>query len=204
MEQTTPRRSVRLDAVDEKIEILANKGIYLLAGPIDYGAVGGIFANLFTRFSSENSQRIWVVLDSPGGNLHQGLAVYDLFRAIALRGWEVNIISLGQVASMAVCILQAGTRRYSFPNAQFTIHQASLHSKGEQISEVNQLNEEAKELKRVNHIVLKIIAERSGMEIKELLRRSKKTDYSMDASSAKVFGKNGLIDEIITYLPFQL
>ncbi len=202
------RRSVQLDAVDEKFELLGEMGVVLIGGEIDNSTVGGLFANLLTRLSSENisseNKKVWVILDSPGGSLYQGLAVHDLLKAIALQGWEVNIISLGQVASMAVCILQAGTKRYSFPNTQFTVHQASLYSEGEQVAEVNKLSEDARELKRVNHVVLKIIAERSGMEMKELLRRSKKTDYSMGPSSAKAFGKNGLIDEVITTFPFLI
>ncbi len=70
--------------------------------------------------------------------------------------------------------------------------------------EVNQLMENAKELERINEVVLKIVAERSGMDLQELLRISKKTDYSIGADKAREFGQHGLIDEVITTFPFQI
>lgn len=197
-----PRRSVILDAVDEKMELLAKKNIFIVGGEIDFNTVGGLFANLFTRLSAEN-KKLWIILDSPGGNVQQGLAVHDFLRALDLQGYEVNIIAIGQVASMAICILQAGTKRYAFPNTQFTIHQVSLCGDGDP-QEVNQLMENAKELERLNEVVLKIIAERSGMDLQVLMKISKKTDYSVDAYNAKGFGQNGLVDEIVTTFPFEI
>lgn len=202
--RSIPRRLVELDSVDEKLELLAHKGIYLLGGLIDMASMAGLTANIVTRLSSQNKTPMWILLDSPGGDIVQGLAVYDLIKAITEQGWEINIIGLGQVASMAVCILQAGTKRYALPNTQFTIHQASLYSEAEDRVEVNKMAEDTKELKRLNHIILKIIAERSGMDVRQLLRRSKKTDYTLDTAAAKGFGKHGLVDEIVTTFPFQL
>jgi len=196
-------RSVRLDSVDEKLELLADRGIFIIGGEIDAGTVGGLFANLFTKLTPETKKPLWIMLDSPGGSIYQGLAVYDFLRAVALQGWEVNIISVGDVASMAVCILQAGTKRYSFPNTQFTVHQASMSGEGEH-QEVNKLLESAEELKRLNKVVFKIVAERSGMDMKELLNLSRKTDYSISADKAKGFGPHGLIDEVVATFPFQI
>ena len=202
MEQSVSRL-IKIDAVDEKLELLANKSIFLVGGEIDHSTVGGLFANLFTKLSPENKRPLWVILDSPGGSIHQGLAVYDFLRAIALQGWEVNIISIGEVASMAVCILQAGTKRYAFPSTQFTVHQASLIGESDP-QEVNKLMENAEELKRLNEIVLKIVAERSGMDLKELMFLSNKTDYSISSDKAREFGSHGLIDEVVDTFPFQI
>ncbi len=196
-------RSVRLDAVDEKLELLGRRGVFLIGGEIDHSTVGGLFANLFTKLTFENKNRLWVMLDSPGGDINQGLAVHDFLKAVALQGWEVNIISIGQVASMAVCILQAGTNRYAFPNTQFTIHQASLFGDSDP-QEVNKLMENARELERLNEVVLRIIAERSGVDLEELFKISKKTNYSMSADKAKAFGQHGLIDKVITTFPFLI
>lgn len=197
-------RSVRIDAIDEKLETLANKGIFMLGGPIDLGSVGGLLTNVLPMLSFEDKKPIWVLLDSPGGDITQGFAVHDFLRALVEQEWQVNILCIGQVASMAVAIMQAGTKRYSFPNTQFTIHQASLYSEGDDRIEVNKMAEETRELKRLNHIVLKIIADRSGIEMRQLLKRSKKTDYSINAEEAKKFGQHGLIDEIVTTFPFKL
>ena len=202
--RTQPQRIVELDSVDEKLELLAHKGIYILGGAIDIASMAGLTANIITRLSSLDKIPMWILLNSPGGDIVQGLAVYDLIKAITGQGWEINIIGLGQVASMAVCIMQAGTKRYALSNTQFTIHQASLFSEAEDRIEVNKMVEDTKELKRLNHIILKIIAERSGMDMRQLLRRSKKTDYTSDTTAAKEFGERGLIDEIITTFPFQL
>jgi len=195
-------RSVKLDSIDEKLELLADKGIFLLGGPIDISSLAGLLTGILPRWSSEKKQ-IWVILNSPGGDIYQGLAVHDFLKALVEQGIGVNIVGTGMVASMAVCIMQAATKRYSFPNTQFTVHQASLSGEGDP-QEVNQLVENAKELVRLNEIVLNIIAERSGMDVNRIMDLSKKTDYSIGASRAKEFGKNGLIDEIITTFPFSI
>ena len=62
--------------------------------------------------------------------------------------------------------------------------------------------ESAKELERQNRIVLQIIAQRCGMPMEKLFAISKKTDFSMNAQAALKFGKHGLIDEVVTCLPF--
>ena len=163
-----------------------------------------LFANLMPFLYSTSKKPLWVFINSPGGDIFQGLAIHDFFKALRNHGIEINIVGMGLVASMAVSILQAGTRRYAFPNTQFTVHQASLTGGGDRQQEVNEVVEQAKELERLNEIVLETIDERSGMNMEELKRLSKKTDYSVSAESAKRFGPNGLIDEIVTTFPFSL
>jgi len=203
VEKSLLHRSVKIDAIDEKIELLGERGIFIIGSEIDQSTVGGLFVNVLPKLSHDDKKPIWVVLDSPGGSILQGFAVHDFLKALTLQGWEVNVLGLGQVASMAVCIMQAATKRYAFPNTQFTVHQAS-RSGGSDDQEVNELEEIAEELKRLNGIVLKIVAERSGMDLEELKKLSKKTDYSLDANMAKDFGQNGLIDEVVTTFPFLL
>ena len=189
MEREQLRRSVQLDAVDEKMEFFANKGIFILGGDIDIDSFYGLLTGVF--------------LNSCGGDILQGLAIHDILVAVAKHGIVVNILGMGVVASMAVCIMQAATKRFAFPNTQFTIHQASLTGDGG-TQEVNELIENAKEVERVNEIVLKIIAERSGVDLEGLKSISKKTDYSIGADKAKEFGQHGLIDEVITTFPFPI
>lgn len=200
------RRVMRLDPIDEKIEFLADKGIFFLGGGIDTVTFFGLFTGILPKlYSFGNKKKIWVVLDSPGGDIFQGLAIHDLLKAVAMQGVEVNIIGIGMVASMAVCIMQSATKRYAFPNTQFTVHQASMSGDGER-QEVNEMIETAKEIERINEIVLKIISERSGMGMEELMRISNKTDYSVgaDKATAQKFGPHGLIDEVVTTFPFQI
>lgn len=202
MEQHPVRRSVRLNPVDEKIAFFADKGIFFLGGEIDTMTLFMLFTGILPKLYSAKKP-IWVILDSPGGDIFSGLAVYDLLKAVTEQGVEVNIVGIGMVASMAVCIMQAGTKRYAFPHTQFVVHQASSVGDGER-QEVNEMIETAKEVERINKIVLNIISGRSGMGIEELMKLSKKTDYSVNADKAKEFGLNGLIDEVVTTFPFQI
>lgn len=200
MEQPT-RRVTRLDPIDEKMELLADKGIFFLGGEIEIMTFFGLFTGILPKLYPGNMKKIWVFMNSPGGNICHGFAVYDLFKATAEQGVEVNIVGIGMIASMAVCIMQAATNRFAFPNTQFTVHQASLRGDGER-QEVNEMLEAAQEVKRINGIVLNIISERSGMGMEELERISKKTDYSISADKAKEFGSHGLIDKVVTTFPF--
>lgn len=206
MKQPLIRRHVDLDIVDEKMEFLADKGIFILGGDVCMESFYQLMVGILPKLYSQRDKRVWVILNSPGGDIFQGFAIYDFLKAIANQGIEVNIVGMGMVASMAVCIMQAGTKRYAFPNTQFTVHQASLSSSGEQHQEVNEMVEMAKEVERINEIVLGIMSERSGMKMEELMRISKKTDYSVSAKEAVAdkFGPRGLIDEVITMFPFQI
>ena len=206
MKQPLIRRHVDMDIINEKMELLADKGIFILGGEVGMESFYQLLVGILPKLYFQRDKRIWVILNSPGGDIFQGFAIYDFLKAIANQGVEVNIVGTGMVASMAVCIMQAGTKRYAFPNTQFTVHQASLSSSGDQHQEVNEMIETAKEVKRINEIVLGIIAERSGMEMEELMKISKKTDYSVDAKNAIAdkFGPRGLIDEVVVTFPFDI
>lgn len=205
MRQPPIRRHINMDIIDEKMELLADKGIFILGGDVCMESFYQLLVGMLPKLYFQKDKKVWVILNSPGGDIFQGFAIYDFLKAIANQGIEVNVIGIGMVASMAVAIMQAGTKRYAFPNTQFTVHQASLSSSGEQ-QEVNEMVEMAKEVERINEAVLKIISKRSGMKMEELMRISKKTDYSVGASEAIAgkFGPHGLIDEVTTTFPFQI
>ncbi len=193
---------IRTSVVEHKLETLIKKNVFFLVGIIDCRMSYTLLMDLvYQKLTKPVEGPMWAIINSPGGMLEQGLAIYDTMQMLAKTGTQVNTVAIGDMASMAVSILQAGTRRYSLPNSQFTLHQAALGGvPGRQ--EVNSLMDIAKELERQNKIVLQIIAERSGMPMEELFELSKKTDFSMNAQAALKFGKHGLIDEVITSLPF--
>lgn len=116
---------------------------------------------------------IWIILNSPGGDILYGFGIYDLIRSVIEKETTINILCTGMVASMSAVILQAGSKRVSFPNTQFLIHQVSqtIFDKNE---EVNEGEERVEENKRVNRITMGIIAERIGMDLDMLLKLSKK------------------------------
>lgn len=196
------RSVVRTSVVEHKRETLIKKNVFFLVGIIDGRMSYTLLMDLvYQKLTEPVEGPMWAIINSPGGILEQGLAIYDTLQMLAKTGTQVNTVAIGDMASMAVSILQAGTRRYSLPNSQFTLHQARLSGIGDR-QEVNALMDIAKELERQNKIVLQIIAERSGMPMEELFEVSKKTDFSMNAQAALKFGEHGLVDEVITSLPF--
>lgn len=144
---------------------------------------------------------IWIVLDSCGGDVFAGLAIYDMIKAVVADGAEINILGKGMVASMAAAVLQAGSKRFVLPHTQFLVHEIS-QSIFDVIEKVSVGEERVEEGKRLNLIVMGIIAERAGIDVGELIKVSKKKDCWYDAQSALKVGSHGLADEVVTSLPF--
>lgn len=194
----TDRRVVRLNLLEEQYEHFGKMGLLFLEEDIDECISSTFCLNLLYRHSTlPGDKAIWIDLNSPGGIVHHGLAIYDTIKAIRTDGRAVNILGRGLVASMATVILQAGTKRYSTPYNQFLLHQISetiIYAR----EEVSEGRERIEEAERMNDIVMKIISERCGIDIKDLKNLCKKTDYWLDVNKAKDLGKNGLIDEVTT------
>lgn len=115
---TDIRLVVRTSVIEHKLETLMEKNIFFLTGVIDprmaYTLLADVLYQRLTKIPSRTP--FWAIINSPGGFLDQGLSVYDTLRMIVDMGIEVNTVAIGDTSSMAVSILQAGTRRYSFPN----------------------------------------------------------------------------------------
>lgn len=204
MLQPEYRSVMRLMPGDEKRIALAQKGILLLDNEIDDSSFNIVTINLIYMVSVVlTPSPIWIILNSPGGSVAQGFGIYDAIQMLVRKGKVVNILGLGHVASMATAVMQAGTRRYSTPLTQFLVHQirSTIGFFGME-EEVNQGRERQQEMDRINDIAMGLIANRAGMGLEEIKRLSEKKDFWLDPVSAKNFGKNGLIDEIITELPF--
>ena len=196
------RKVMRLEPGDEKRYALAENGVIMICDEIDESAAYSITLDLVYRHLQKDDKPIWTILNSPGGDVANGFAILDIFRAFAKANRQVNIVGIGHVASMATAIMQAGTRRYSLPNTQFLIHQVRQTLPFFKQEEVNEGRERQTEMDRVNDIVMKIIADRAGMGLGEIKKLSDKKDYWLNAQDALKFGTHGLIDEIITGFPF--
>jgi len=197
------RRMVALDSNTDKLEFLITKGIFFLLGYVDQRMASVFGLDVFYMLATveDKTRPIWIIIDSPGGELTSGLAIYDTIRILVKSGRTVNILAMGDVSSMAGCIMQAGSRRYALPSTQFGVHQARIGPSDEK-TEVNEMKDNARELDRLNDIVLGLISGRTGMPMKELKRKSKKTDLNLNAQEALSFGPHGLIDEITEVPPF--
>jgi ATP-dependent Clp endopeptidase proteolytic subunit ClpP len=144
---------------------------------------------------------ISIILDSPGGDVFAGFGIHNMIQAAVLGGAQVNIIGKGLMASMATVVLQAGSQRLALPHTQFLVHEIS-QSIFEVTEKVSETEERVEESKRLNRIVMGVIAERVGMSVDELIKISKKKDCWFDAKQALKLGEHGLIDKIVDTLPF--
>lgn len=195
------RSVMRLMPGDEKRAALESRGIFFL-DEIDEVSSYMTNLNLLYNHQCQANTPIWMVLNSPGGEVGQGFAIFDTLTALARKGRQVNIVGVGYVASMATVIMQAGTKRYSLPNTQFLVHQVRQTIPFFRQEEVNEGRERQAEMDRINDISMKMIADRAGMDLEEIKKLSEKKDYWLDAQGALKFGRNGLIDEVVYEFPF--
>jgi len=200
------QQRVMFTSFEKKIDEMADRGLIFLDSVVDLDctaefsrAIMYMTMRKLDRPTGLGKQPIWIYLNSLGGVLHCGLAIHDMIRGVVEMGIEVNILGVGIVASMSAAIMQAGTKRYALPHTQFLIHQVSQTISGHE--EVNEEEERVEETKRVNRIVMGIIADRTGMNLEELLKTSKKRDCWYSADDATRFGSRGLIDMIRYTLP---
>lgn len=198
------QRIMRLKPGDERRYALAEKGVLIMDDEIDGSASYSITLDFTYRLLYGIKTPVWLLLNSPGGNVSDGFAIYDGIKALTGSGVTVNVVGMGRVASMATAIMQAGSRRYSLPHTQFLVHQVRHIIGFFEVEEVNQGKERVVEMERLNDIVMGLIADRAGIDLEKLKELSKKTDVWLDPVKAKEFGQHGLIDEIVTTFPFQL
>lgn len=202
----SPKQLLVWEPNDWQYQKFLDRGIIFLHGEIDddssfeFGCQLIHLTKIEPPMEGGKKKPIWIVLDSCGGDVFAGLAIYDLIKAAVADGTEVNILGKGLVASMATAVLQSGSKRLVLPHTQFLVHEIS-QSIFDVIEKVSAGEERVEEGKRVNLIVMGIIAERAGIGVDELIKISKKKDCWYDAQGALKVGSHGLADEIITSLP---
>ena len=202
-----PKQLLIWEPGDWQYQKFLDRGIIFLQGEIDDDLSAEFTFQLIhlTKIEPpiEGGKRkpIWIVLDSCGGDVFAGLGIFDMIRAAVADGAEINILGKGLVASMATAVLQAGSKRFVLPHTQFLVHEVS-QSIFDAIEKVSVGEERVEEGKRINAIVMGIIAERAGIGVEELIKISRKKDCWFDVQSALKIGSHGLADEIITSLPF--
>lgn len=190
---------MKLQPGDEIRKFFQNEGVLVLDGEIDEGQAYNFYTKvLYMEFNGMFINRpLSIVLNSPGGHVNHGFAIYDSIKMLTDKKRSVDVYGLGLVASMGTVILQAGTRRYATPHTQFLVHQISEYIPFFMSEEVNQLTDRAAEAQRLNNIVMKVIADRAGIELEALKALCHKTNYWVDPEEARQLGSKGLIDEII-------
>ncbi len=180
---------------NDEAEALKN-GIYILDTDVNSASVRDAIADLdhLSRRAGPD-QAIRLILNSPGGSVFHGMALYDFLQELRLRGHELTTVGLGWSASMAGILLMAGDKRVMGANSWLMIHEPSSMGVGK----VSEIQDEAKFLRRVADRSLKILAERSTMTEKQIATKWDRKDWWLDADEALSLG---FIDEIAERPPF--
>jgi ATP-dependent Clp protease protease subunit len=162
--------------------------IIFIGTPIDDQIANVVMAQLLFLEGEDPEKDISIYINSPGGSVYAGLAIYDTMQYVRPR---VSTICLGLAASMAAVLLGGGAKgmRYSLPNTRVLIHQPSAGFSGQ----ATDIQIHAQEILRVRRRLDEILAEHTGKPI-EVINHDSERDFFMSAQEAKDYG---LIDEII-------
>lgn len=162
--------------------------IIFITGEIEDDMANAICAQLLFLQAQDAKKPINVYINSPGGVVTAGLAIYDTMNYITC---PIATYCIGQAASMGAVLLSAGTKgmRYSLPNSRIMIHQPSGGAKGQ----ATEIEISYKEIQRLKNILNEILAKNTGKKVSEIEKYTDR-DYFMSADEAKKFG---LIDKVI-------
>lgn len=162
--------------------------IIFITGEIDDAVANTVVAQLLYLESKDPEKDICIYINSPGGSVTAGMAIYDTMNYVKC---DVSTICVGMAASMGAVLLSSGTKgkRYCLPNSEVMIHQPLGGAQGQ----ATDIEIVAKHISKTKQNLISIIAENSGKEYKQVLADSDR-DYYMDAKEAKEYG---LVDKVI-------
>lgn len=162
--------------------------IIFLGGGIDDGVADVVVAQLLFLESEDPEKDISIYINSPGGVVTAGMAIYDTMQYIKP---DVSTICIGQAASMGAFLLAAGAKgkRYALPNSRIMIHQPLGGAQGQ----ASDIDIQAKEILRMKDSLNHILAAHTGKPLKEI-KKDTDRDFFMSAKEAKEYG---LIDEVV-------
>ncbi len=168
---------------------LLKERIIFLGGPIDDSVANVVVAQLLFLESEDPDKDIHLYINSPGGVVTAGLAIYDTMQYIKP---DVSTICIGQSASMGSILLTAGAagKRYALPHARIMIHQPLGGAQGQSTD----IQIQAKEILRLREVGNNILAHHTGQD-PEKINIDTERDNFMSAEEAKAYG---LIDEVVT------
>ena len=168
---------------------LLRERIIFLGTEINDEVANSIVAQLLLLDSENPEKDIMLYINSPGGVITAGMAIYDTMNLIKA---DVSTICLGEAASMGSFLLSSGAKgkRLALPSARIMIHQPLGGAKGQ----ATDIEIEAKEILRMKKELTTILAENSGQDL-EKVQKDCERDYYMSAAQAVEYG---LIDKVIT------
>ena len=162
--------------------------IIMLGGAIDDQVANSVIAQLLFLDAQDPEKDIYLYINSPGGSVTAGLAIYDTMNFIKA---DVQTIAIGLAASMGSFLLAAGEKgkRFALPNAEVMIHQPLGGAQGQ----ATEIEIAAKHILRTRDRLNRILVERTGQEM-EVIERDTDRDFFMTADEAKDYG---LVDQIM-------
>ena len=168
--------------------------IIFLGGPIDDNVANAVIAQMLFLEAEDPDKDIHLYINSPGGVVTAGMAIYDTMQYIKP---DVSTICGGSAASMGAVLLTAGAKgkRYALPHARVMIHQPLGGVQGQ----ASEIEIHAREILRMREELNGILASRSGQDI-EVVARDTDRDNFMSAQDAVEYG---LIDEVLTREPVE-
>jgi ATP-dependent Clp protease, protease subunit len=167
---------------------LLKERIIFLGDEVNDTTASLVVAQLLFLESEDPDKDIYLYINSPGGSITSGMAIYDTMNYIKS---DVSTICIGMAASMGAFLLTAGAKgkRFALPNSEIMIHQPLGGFKGQ----ATDIDIHAKRILKTKETLNRILSERTGQPI-EKISRDVERDYFMSAEEAKEYG---LIDEVI-------
>ncbi len=164
--------------------------IIFIGTPIDDYVANGVIAQLLFLEMEDPKKDINVYINSPGGSVTDGMAVYDTINFLSC---DVATTCIGQAASMSTVLLSSGTpgKRSALPHSRVMIHQPTGGATGQ----TSDISIAAREILRWKRIINEILAEHTGKDIAQIESDSDR-DYYMTASEAKDYG---IVDHVIEF-----
>jgi ATP-dependent Clp protease protease subunit len=168
---------------------LLKERIIFIGTPIDDNVASLVIAQMLFLQSEDPNKDIHLYINSPGGSVTAGLAIYDTMQYVAP---DVVTICIGMAASMAQVLLCAGTpgKRYALPHSRILMHQPTGGTQGQSTD----IEIYTREMLRIRDMLYEIIAKHTNKDI-EKIRKDADRDYYMSAQEALEYG---IIDKILT------
>ena len=168
---------------------LLRDNIIFVGFPIDDSISNLITAQLLFLEAENPDRDIWLYINSPGGSITAGMAIYDTMQFVRP---DITTVCIGQAASMAAVLLAAGAKgkRYALPNSRILLHQPSMSGLAGQATDIDI---HAREILRMRESLNTILANHTGQDV-ETINKDVDRDFILGAEQSK---KYGIIDEII-------
>jgi len=167
---------------------LLKERIIFLAGPISDSLANSVIAQMLFLVSKDPKKDIQLYINSPGGSVTAGLAIYDTMQYVKC---PVATICFGLAGSMGAVLLAAGAKgkRYALPNTEILLHQVSSGVSGEAV----EIEITARQIIKIRNKINQILSKHTGQPL-ERIEKDTDRDFYLSAEEAKEYG---IIDEVI-------